>query len=144
MEKPTPDSLEQLVKSFNQALSRYPEKDWNYSRIILQTRDLSNCPDAYVLWYEMVDPATPQGRSDLKALRGDITWGDRHSSELGMLEIVSLRLNKALLAVANEANWGGRQPVLRLSKKELLTQQGYARAIWYEVREVSGEEFESR
>jgi len=35
----------------------------------------------------------------LQEVQDEINWGDYHSSELGILEIISLRVNKALLAI---------------------------------------------
>jgi hypothetical protein len=79
----------------------------------------------------------------MKALTDEIAWGERHSSELGILEIVSLRINKALLTASNSL-WRDKRPVLRLAKRNLLLDQGVRAALWYEVREVTGEDFESR
>ncbi len=144
MEKIEENRLTQIVQNLNDALEKYSVKDWNYSRIHLQVRELSKCDDAYVLWCDSIDPSTAQGKVDLKALATEIAWGDRHSSELGILEIVSLRVNKALLSVAAGGFFEHGQPVLRVSKKEQLEQQGIVSAIWYEAQEISGEDFESR
>jgi len=136
-------ALEQLVTRLNSALESYSDKDWSFSRIILLVRPLENLDTPYVLWPEFVNPVTKQGRSDMKALTDEITWGERHSSELGILEIVSLRINKALLTTSNSL-WQNKRPVLRLAKRDLLLDQGVRSALWYAVREVTGEDFDSR
>jgi hypothetical protein len=136
-------TLEQLVTSLNSAFESYSDKDWSFSRIILLVRRLENLDTPYVLWPEFVDLVTKQGRADMKALSDEIKWGERHSSELGILEIVSLRINKALLTT-NSSFWQDKRPVLRLAKKDLLLDQGVRSALWYEIQEVTGEEFESR
>lgn len=139
-----PDLLEELTQKVNEVLQKYSDKDWNYSRIFLQLRPLAESPDPYMLWFDRVDPATEKGRSDIKSTADEIAWGDRHSNELGILEIVSLRVDKALLEASSDDFWGSLRPIVRLVKKESLAQQGITTALWYKVLEVSGEDFDSR
>jgi hypothetical protein len=74
----------------------------------------------------------------------EVAWGERHANELGILEIISLRVNRALLEATSNEYWGETRPVLRVERKEALEQQGVTVAFWYEVQEVSGEQFENR
>jgi len=137
-------SLEEVVTTLNGILGSRSDKDWNYSRILLTVRPLGdlNCP--YVLWPEVLDPTTKEGRSDLKALSQEVTWGDRHSSELGVLEIISLRINKALLENTSHQFGRDKRVVIRIVKKDVLAEQGIRAALWYDVREVAGEDFDNR
>ena len=128
----------------NTALRGYSDKDWNYSRISLISRSLDDIEGPYVLHLETLSLDFKQGRNDLKALRDEVQWGERHSSVLGMLELVSLRLNKALLDVTSDDYWQGKRPVVRIAKKEALKAQGVTSALWYEVREVPGVDFDNR
>ena len=136
-------TLEQVVTRLNASLETYSDKDWSFSRISLLVKPLESLDSPYVLWPEFVDLVTKDGQKEMKELKGEIDWGERHSSELGILEIVSLRINKALISVAI-GSWQNDYPVLRLAKKEQLLEQGVHSALWYEVREVKGEDFESR
>jgi hypothetical protein len=128
----------------NEALLTYSDKDWNYSRISLIEKRLDIQESQYVLQFEILDLMTKQGRGELKALRDEVKWGERHSSELGVLEIVSLRINKALLEITSDEYWQWKRPVARIAKRELLLAQGITSALWYEVREVAGEDFDNR
>ena len=87
---------------------------------------------------------TKQGRNDLNALVDEVKWGERHSSELGILEVVSLRINKALLEVTSDEYWQQARPVVRIVKKETIAGQHATHALWYQVTEVAGEEFDNR
>ena len=124
-----PHDISEAAQRINRALAGYSDKDWNYSRIHLQLRALTDINSPYVLWIEPSD--------DLKTLQSEISWGNRHCDELGILEIVSLRLNKALMELKESV-------IVRLVKKEELQAQGFEEAFWYEVEEVAGEEFDSR
>jgi hypothetical protein len=137
-------ALTQLVTRLNTALESHSDKDWNFSRISLSVRALADSESPYFLWPEVLDLVTKQGQNDLKALTDEVKWGDRHSSELGMLEIVSLRVNKALLESTSDEFWQNKRPVLRVIAKHLLAEQGVVSALWYEVREVRGEDFDNR
>ena len=140
----TDTSLQQLVTRLNAALATYSDKDWNYSRISLSVRPLEDTNSPYLLWPEVLDVVTKPGRADLKALSAEIKWGEHHSSELGILEIVSLRINKALLETTSDEFWQYKRPVIRALKKHLLAEQGIRTALWYEVQEVAGEDFDNR
>src|SRR5438046_3017459 len=89
-----------IVEWINATLQKYSDKDWNYSRIKLIQIEVvsSECP--YLLTCELMEVRTLKGRQALKDVQNEVAWGDHHSSELGILEIISLRVNKALLAVA--------------------------------------------
>ena len=137
-------TLEEVVTRLNAALGSVPDKDWNYSRISLSMRALDDIPSPYVLWPEDLDPVTKNGQADLKALTDEVRWGERHSSELGVLEIISLRTNKALLKHAPAEPSPTKRTVVRIEKKQLLAEQGIRTAIWYNVNEVAGEDFDSR
>jgi hypothetical protein len=139
-----PSGNADLVSKLNLALETYSDKDWNYSRISLESCSLQSLDSSYVLWVEPISTHTKQGVKELKCLQEEITWGSRHSNELGLAELVSLRINKALLEVTSDEYWGDFRPVVRLVKKELLAQQGVVEAFWYRVREVSGEDFDNR
>lgn len=139
--KPTnPVSVQQI----NDALIARSDKDWNYSRIHLQMRPLAQINSPYVLRIEQINLTEKSGKQELARLRHEIEWGRHHSDELGILEIISLRVNAALLESTSDPFWEYHRPVLRLVKKQELADQGIAEAIWYEVEEVSGEEFDSR
>ena len=148
MTKPSPNNqnnpLEGAVKRVNVALRDYSDKDWNYSRISLTTRPLDTIYSPYILELEILDLSTKQGRADLKTLSDEVKWGERHSSELGMLEVVSLRINRALLEITSDEHWQYKRPVVRIVKKEVLVGQEATNAIWYQINEVTGEEFDNR
>lgn len=133
-------STPQEIESINQVLSLYPDKEWNYSRIVLELRHLETIDSPYVLVTDSVDLRQPEGKKRFANYEREITWGTRHSSELGILELISLRLNKALL----ESMSTDVRPVLRIEKKEELIKQGITTALWYRVIEVTGEEFDNR
>jgi len=135
---------EEVVTKLNETLALCPDKDWNYSRISLSMRPLDELKSPYVLWTEVLDLVTKEGRADLKALSDEVKWGERHLSELGILEIISLRINKALLENTSDQLWQNRRPIVRVVKKHLLADQGIRTALWYEVQEVAGEDFDSR
>jgi hypothetical protein len=136
--------LNEVVTQLNALLASNPDKDWNYSRISLSIRPLDSMESPYVLWPEAVDPVTAEGRADLRTLSEEIKWGERHSSELGILEIISLRINKALLENRSDQIIQNRRIVLRIVKKHLLAEQGIREALWYDVQEVAGEDFDNR
>jgi hypothetical protein len=144
------DNLQQLpdssaiLRMLDESLQRVSDKDWNYSRITLQLRPLDQVDSPYLLWIERVDAARQSGKAALAQLKSEITWGCRHGEELGILEIISLRLNKALLEHTTDEFWSGRRPVVRVVKKQELEVQGIAEAFWYQVEEVSGEDFDNR
>lgn len=137
-------NIHDLEKKINTCLAQYADKDWNYSRIRVQPLFLEEVKCQYVLWFELIDPTTKQGRSDLQLVQKEVVWGDHHSNELGILELISLRLNKALLAVSNDSFWDRQRPILRLAKRDDLQAQGVSVALWYEVQEIAGEDFDSR
>jgi len=138
------DKLIAITNKVNETLNKYSDKDFQYSRIFLQIKPLESINGPYALWYELVSTTVKQGRTDLRAASDEVTWGERHSHELGILEIISLRLNKALLALSSDELWGDTHPIIRVTERQLLAQQGVTEALWYEVQEVSGEEFDSR
>ena len=137
-----PATLEDVVRTINLQFESYANADWNYSRINLIVRPLESVNSPYVLQADQIDTLTAEGKIALKSLQSEVTWGERHSSELGILELVSLRLNKALLEVVPEANQF--RPIIRLVPKEELASQGITSAIWYKVEEVAGTEFDNR
>src|ERR1700693_4620585 len=116
MANPHPNEQnEQMAASIelvNTALQDYSDKDWNYSRISLIIRPLDTIDGPYILRLELLDVKTKPGRADLKTLSDEVKWGERHASELGMLEVVSLRINKALLEVTSDEHWQFKRPVL--------------------------------
>jgi hypothetical protein len=136
--------LESAIEQINKVLQTYSDKDWNYSRITLTVKPLDALDGPYALLVEFLDLETKGGRDDWKALVGEVKWGERHSSELGILELVSLRANKALMEASGDDFWNQRRPVIRIAKKEGLAGQNAACAIWYEIREVAGEDFDNR
>ena len=133
-----------VFERVNEALGNYSDKDWNYSRISLAIRPLGNVDGPYALNLEVLDLTTKHGRNDLNALVDEVKWGERHSSELGILEVVSLRINKALLEVTSDEYWQQARPVVRIVKKEAIAGQHATHALWYQVTEVAGEEFDNR
>ena len=139
-----PDRLHELTAQVNAALKSYSDKDWNYSRISLQVKRLVDCDGTYTLWFEVCDTRSKQGKLNLKAVSDEVAWGDRHSNELGILEVISLRINKAIHEAASDAIWEGKQPIVRLVKKQALEQLFVTHALWYVVHEVSGEDFDNR
>lgn len=134
----TPNNVSSALQQTNELLESCTDKDWNYSRIRLFIKPLSQLHSPYVLWIERVE-----GEADLRALRDEVAWGSRHSDELGILEIVSLRINKAILQALGEKP-SAEQPVLRIVKKQELESHQITEAFWYEIQEVSGEDFENR
>ena len=136
--------LAKLAAKINKAIEIYSDKDWNYSRISLHVRSLDSIQGAYALWPEIVLVKTKQGKQDLKTFVTEVAWGERHSNELGILEIVSLRLNKAVLHVSTDESWDFERPFVHPVNKEVLAQQGISDALWYEIYEVAGEEFDNR
>jgi predicted outer membrane lipoprotein len=143
-ESPTSQEVDTLRKRVNEALLRYSDKDLNYSRITLISKPLHDVDGPYALWYETLDVRTKVGKSTLKLAADEVAWGERHTNELGILEIISLRINKALMESTSDELWGFNRPIFRLEKKEVLAQKGINAALWYEVHEVAGEEFENR
>jgi hypothetical protein len=136
--------LEVAVERINEALQSYSDRDWNYSRIRLLVKPLRDLNVPYVMRVEVLDLATKDGLSDRKALVGDVKWGERHSSELGVLELVSLRINKALLEATGDQYWQLKRPVIRIIKNEVYDGAQPAHVLWYEVIEVAGEDFDNR
>jgi hypothetical protein len=137
-------SMPQIASQINDALSQVPDKDWNYSRITLETRGLDTLKSHYVLWIEPIDTNSKDGKSEIAQLKSEVAWGSRHCEELGFLEIVSLRLNKALLDFTTDETWSCSRPVIRTIKKQDLETQGIVYAFWYTIEEVIGEDFDSR
>ena|SRR5258708_1168509 len=136
--------IEASVERVNTALHEYSDKDWNYSRISLVMRPLDDLDSPYTLRFEVLDLKTKGGRTDLKTLSDEVKWGDRHASELGMLEVVSLRINKALLEASSDEYWEFKRPVVRIAKREVAAGQHDTNAIWYQIIEVVGEDFDNR
>src|SRR2546425_453211 len=112
--------LQRMADEINEALKNYSDKDWNYSRFHLQINSLAELDSPYVLWCEILDMKSKSAKEVHKSLVDEITWGDRHSNELGILEIVSLRINKALLESTSDESWNYSRPVVRIIRKELL------------------------
>lgn len=133
-----------LVEKINSTLAQYSDKDWNYSRISLIIITLEQSDSPFFLTCDWLEVGGQTGKNDLKSLEAEVKWGDRHSAELGILELISLRLNKALLEVSRDEAWGERRPVVRVIKREDLAHQGVTTALWYEVKEVAGDDFENR
>lgn len=133
-----------LMDRVNTALQNYSDKDWNYSRISLITIPLDDVEGPYVLKIEVLDQRSKDGRTELKTLTDEVKWGERHSSELGMLEIVSLRINKALLETTSDDYWDQKRPIVRVSKKQDVDREISRHVLWYKITEVAGEEFDNR
>ncbi len=133
-----------MLEKVNKALLQYCDKDWNYSRITLHINLLESIIGPYALWVDIAQTKTKQGQADLKNSKSEVTWGEHHSNELGILEIISLRINKALLEASNDEFWDFERPIVRLAGKEELAQKGITHALWYEVVEVSGQDFDNR
>jgi len=131
-------------EAINQALQRFCDKDWNYSRISLIACELSELDSPYILAVEWLDVRGKHGQEEYRTLVGEITWGERHSDELGMLEIASLRLNRALIEITTADYWHGIRPIMRLQKQSDLLAKGQTHGFWYRVDEVQGEEFDAR
>jgi hypothetical protein len=132
------------LNKINEALGRYSDKDWNYSRIILESSKLELLSSPYVLWIDLIDVSNPTKRKAFKTYEDEVTWGGRHSNELGILELISLRINRALIESTSDEHWENRRPIVRLVKKEDLIKQGITDAFWYRVTEVVGDDFDSR
>jgi hypothetical protein len=139
-----PPDLTAIVDQLNSALSQYADKDWNYSRISLLLKPLDSIDGPYGLWVDFIDMNSKEGLEDLKTSKGEISWGQHHSDELGILELVSLRVNKALIETTSDEFWGFHRPVVRLTDKKSLAEQGVTNAIWYEIHEVQGDVFDNR
>jgi hypothetical protein len=126
----------------NDSLARLPDKEWNYSRIRLVAHPVDLQLSPYMLVIEHVMTSTTEGKAALKNAQAEVSWGERHSNELGILELISLRLNRLLLAQTED--WPDRFPLVRIAKSEELLDQGVSTAMWYDVKEVSGEDFDTR
>lgn len=137
-------NLQPTLQQINDALRRCPDKDWNYSRITLQLRPLTQADSPYLLWVEHIVTTQKSGKGELASLKSELTWGGRHSDELGILEIISLRINKALLEHTSDEFWTDHRPVIRTVSKQELEAQGITEAFWYHVEEVVGNDFENR
>jgi len=133
-----------VLDRVNSALLNYSDKDWNYSRISLIRKLLNSIDGPYVLKIDVLDLTTKEGRIELRSLVDEVKWGDRHSSQLGMLEVVSLRINKALLEVTSDDYWHQNRPVIRVVKKEAVDSEDTTHATWYQITEVAGEDFDNR
>jgi hypothetical protein len=139
-----------IVQRINEILASYSDKDWNYSRIRLTAVEVAALDSPYLLDCELLDLGTARGERECKEVQNEVVWGDHHSSELGILEIISLRVNKALLSLrdvnlaANNTATRKKIPVMRLRKRQDLLVAGTEAAIWYEITEVGGEEFDNR
>jgi len=133
-----------LLDRMNAALSGYSDKDWNYSRICLTIKSLADIEGPYALSIETLDQTTKNSRNELRSLTDELKWGERHSSELSMLEVVSLRINKALLETTSDEYWSQKRPVVRIVKKQDVAAKNLTCAIWYHITEVAGEDFDNR
>jgi len=136
--------LPALIRKVDDALRNVSDKDWNYSRITLQLRPLAQIDSPYCLWVERIDATNKTGMAEIARLKSEIAWGSRHSQELGIFEIISLRLNRALLEHTTAEFWCNRRPIVRIVKKQELEAQGIVEALWYQVQEVGGEDFDNR
>ncbi len=136
--------MEAIVGKINKALQEFSDKDWNYSRISLINRHFNMLNSRYILKLEVLDLDAKPGRTDLKTLSDEVKWGDRHSSELGMLEVVSLRINKALLEITSDQYWQNKRPVVRIVKAEDVAGENDDSVLWYQINEVAGEDFDNR
>ena len=141
---PSQSDMNQWAEAINQVLQRFSDKDWNYSRISLILTSLQEIPGPYCLTIDWIDVTGKAGKTVYKTSLDEMTWGKRHSYELGILEIISLRLNHALTEITSDDFWHGIRPVLRLQKKEELFLIGQTHGFWHRVEEVQGEEFENR
>ena len=141
---PSRHLLEEVAGRLDEVLDRYSDKDWAYSRVALEVRSLAELDTPYVLWLEWISTASPEGRKAFKNCEDEVTWGEHHTSELGILEIVSLRLNRALMSVSTQEDFNGCRPVIRMMKKSELAEAGIRDAFWYRVTEVQGDEFDNR
>lgn len=134
----------ELIRRINQTLEKCHDKDWNYSRIRLISRSLATLQSPYSMVVDLVDTGTTDGKKAYQNYSREVSWGMRHSSELGILELISLRVNWVLLEHSEEVDWGTVRPVIRLLQSQELLKSGITDAIWYEVQEMSGEEFDNR
>jgi predicted outer membrane lipoprotein len=105
---------------------------------------LKSLTGPYALWIELIDTRSKDGQRERRNYSDEVSWGSRHSSELGVLELVSLRINKALLESSSDGHWGGIRPVVRIRKRQELERDGTTNALWYRVLEVAGEDFDNR
>jgi hypothetical protein len=145
MNTPLPDpQLSSTVTAINDALSRYSDQDWNYSRVSLTLESINESESPYALFYDTINTELADAKESLKNLAHELKWGERHSSELGFMELVSLRVNKALLDVTPNNHWHGKRPVVRILPRQELRNKGITYVIGYIVTEVAGEEFDSR
>jgi hypothetical protein len=141
---PSESDLQAWCDAINKAIKKFSDKDWNYSRISLVIKRLNEINAPYVLHIEWLDIKGKKGAAEYKESVGEVTWGQRHTHELGMLEIASLRLNQALNMVTSSEYWHNIRPVIRLQKKEEISRRLQTHAFWYQIEEVQGEEFENR
>ena len=132
------------ASKINTALRGYSDKDWNYSRILLIPKPLADILGPYALCFEQITTKEKSSMAELKSVADEVKWGDHHSNELGILELISLRINKALFDSTSDEFWDFKRPVVRLVKKETLAEKGITSAFWYEVLEVAGDDFENR
>jgi hypothetical protein len=138
------DDLQKWADAMNQSLKRVSDKDWYYSRISFVVKSLQEIDSPYVLQVDWIDTRSKNGEKHYKEMISELTWGQRHSYELGILEIVSLRLNQGLNTVTSSEYWHGIRPIVRVEKKQELLDISQTHGFWYQIQEVQGEEFESR
>jgi hypothetical protein len=136
--------MDEWAKALNEVLSRFSDKDWNYSRISIEVVPVKQLKSPYALIVDWIDVNGKAGKLAYKNCMSEVTWGGRHSHELGILELISLRLNKALSEISSDDFWHGIRPVLRVQKKRELNDIGQTHGFWYQVEEVEGEQFENR
>src|SRR5471030_2126366 len=105
------------AEKINNSLKDYSDKDWNYSRITLIVRQLHESDAPYILWCEFMDRRNKQEEIELKSVENEVKWGTRHSDELGIQELISLRLKKALFEATSNEYWNHQRPVIRLMKQ---------------------------
>lgn len=141
---PQAEDMAVWMEAINRVLQRFSDKDWNYSRIALTLESLKERMTPYVLGVDWLDVRGKQGMAEFQTSQSEISWGMRHSHELGILEIISLRLNHALSELTTAEEWQGIRPVIRLQKRSELMDKGQTHAFWYRVEEVQGETFENR
>lgn len=141
---PPATDLTGFADAANRILAKYDDKDWNYSRILLVTRTLQSLDSAYFLVPDSIDPRNAEGRQALRDLVKELAWGERHSNELGVLELVSLRVNHALVELSGGPHAKEEIPVVRVVPRQSVEPKPGTQVLWYEVVEVSGEDFDSR
>jgi len=132
------------VNQVNAALQEYSDKDWNYSRISLGYTPVICIRQPLCPRLETLDLSRNRGRPISNPIRRGEMGRTPTLPNFGMLEVVSLRINKDS-SKSQATNIGNISAQWFVSlKREVLVGQPTVHAIWYRISEVAGDDFDNR